>query len=120
MHRHLTVILDALHEVKLLPRQPGETDVAYGYVAAQHRTDVIAEVVRALKTQGYEVHQCTWADEAVLLALDGTEHPLAIRLTASVAERYNLYALSRPRTAQALWQWAHMMFREYLRAQRNQ
>ena len=119
MHQHLTAILNALYDVKLLPRQPLEVDVLYGYVAPLQRAEVIAAVVESFETHGYEVHQCAWGDEVVLLVLSSAIEPLAVRLTSSTSERYNLYTLSRPNTAQALWQWAHQMFRQHVRTQRD-
>lgn len=119
MDAHLTAILDALHGVKLLPRRPPEQNIVYGYVQADRLIAVVAQVSAALGRRGYEVHQCSWSGEVVLLALDGTKHPLALRFTSSSSERYNLYALSRPQHAQALWQWAQAMLRDHLRQQRG-
>jgi hypothetical protein len=119
MDEHLTAILDALDGVKLLPRRPPETNIVYGYVAADRFKRVVAQVVHTLNRRGYEVHQCLWADEAVLLALKDTPHPLAVRLTSSPTERYNLYVLSRPQHAQALWQWAQAMTLEHMRKRRT-
>lgn len=119
MDTHLTAILDVLHGVKLLPRRPPEQNILYGYVQSDRLGAVVAQVSAALSCRGYEVHQCSWSGEAVLLALDGTKHPLALRLTSSSSERYNLYALSRPQHAQALWQWAQAMVRDHIRQQRE-
>lgn len=119
METHLTAILDVLHGVKLLPRRPPEQNIVYGYVQADRLAAVVAQVADALSCRGYEVHQCNWGGEAVLLALNGTKHPLALRLTSSRGERYNLYTLSRPQHAQALWQWAQAMVRDHLRQQRE-
>jgi hypothetical protein len=119
MDEHLTAILDALEGVKLLPRRPPETNIVYGYVAPDQLKVMVAQVVQALNRRGYEVHQCLWASEAVLLALNHTPHPLALRLTSSRAERYSLYALSRPQHPQALWQWAQAMAREHMRKRRE-
>ncbi|HEX6289476.1 MAG TPA: hypothetical protein VFZ66_09815 [Herpetosiphonaceae bacterium] len=115
MDEHLAAILEALDGVKLLPRRPAETNVVYGYVLPEQLAAIVARVADALNRRGYEVHRCMWAGEAVLLALNGTAHPLALRITSSSAERYNLYALSRPQHAQALWQWAEAMARSHAR-----
>jgi hypothetical protein len=115
MNEHLTAILEALSGVKLLPRRPPETNIVYGYVMAECLAAMVAQVSGRLSCRGYEVHQCVWGDEAVLLALNGTASPLALRLTSSAAERYNLYARSRPQHAQALWQWAQAMERDHVR-----
>jgi hypothetical protein len=119
MDEHLTTILDALEGVKLLPRRAFEADVVYGYIGRERLAAMAERISATLHTRGYEVHRCEWADEVVLLALDGTAHPFALRLTASAAERYNLYALSRPQTAQALWQWAQAMLRQRARQRRE-
>lgn len=119
MDTHLTAILDVLHGVKLLPRRRPEHNIVYGYVQAERLALVVARVADALICRGYEVHQCNWGGEAVLLALNNTQDPLALRLTSSSSERYNLYALSRPQHAQALWQWAQAMRRDHLRQRRE-
>lgn len=119
MDEHLTTILDALEGVKLLPRRAFEADVVYGYIEREYLAAMIERICMTLRTRSYEVHHCEWTDEAVLLALDGTAHPFALRLTSSAAERYNLYALSRPQTAQALWQWAQAMVRQHARQRRE-
>lgn len=118
MDEHLTAILDALHGVKLLPRRPSEINIVYGYIVAERMQAVVAQVIDALSSRGYEVHQCSWSSEVVLLALNGTAHLLALRFTSSNLERYNLYTLSRPEYAQALWQWAQAMVREDVCKQR--
>jgi hypothetical protein len=119
MDDQLARLLDALHGVRLLPRRAFETNVVYGYVAPDELTAVTISLLDALVGEGYEVHQCAWPDETVLLALNNTPEPLAIRLTGSADERYNLYALSRPRSAQALWQWAQTMQRQHSRRKNN-
>lgn len=120
MIEQLTTILDALADIKLLPRRAFETDVLYGYVLPDQLEIVVASVVGALSEHGYEVHQCLWENEAVLLAINNPPQPLAMRLTASSSERYNLYAMSRPRSAQVLWQWAQGMMRQQVRKRREQ
>lgn len=119
MVEHLTTILDALDGVRLLPRRAFESDVVYGYIGREHLAAMVERISATLDIRGYEVHHCEWADETVLLALNGTARPLALRLTACPTERYNLYALSRPQTAQALWQWAQAMLREQVRQRRE-
>lgn len=119
MDDHLTTILDALDGVRLLPRRAFERDVVYGYIDREHLAAMVARISASLHAHGYEVHCCEWPDEVVMLALNGTAHPLALRLTACSTERYNLYALSRPQTAQALWQWAQAMVRQLVRQRRE-
>lgn len=119
MDEHVLVIIDALAGVKLLPRRAFEADVLYGYVDRAQQEQLVARVCETLRQRGYELHRCAWPDEVVLLALDGTAHPFALRLTASATERYNLYALSRPRSAQQLWQWAQAMLRQQARQRRE-
>lgn len=113
-----TRFLDALVKVKLLPAHPSETDVLYGYVGGGDLLPIVEGLAQVLQAHGYEVHRCEWQDEAVLLAIDAVPHPLAIRLTASASERYNLYALSRPANAQMLWQWAQRRVRHNARSRR--
>ena len=120
MIEQLTIIIDALADIRLLPRRDFETDVLYGYVLPSELEIVVASVVRALSQHGYEVHQCVWENEAVLLAINDPPQPLAMRVTASPSERYNLYAMSRPRSAQTLWQWAQGMMRQQVRRRREQ
>ncbi len=119
MIEQLITILDALTPIKLLPRHSAEMDVLYGYVPDLLLQAVTASVTRALAEHSYEVHRCEWTDEVVLLAFNARPQPLAIRLTSSATERYNLYALSRPQNAQALWQWAHAMVRQQTRERRS-
>lgn len=119
MDQHVMMILDALDGVKLLPRRAFEVDVLYGYIEREHLAAMVTRISETLRARGYEVHHCEWSNETILLALDGTAHPFALRLTASAAERYNLYALSRPQTAQLLWQWAQAMLREQARRRRE-
>ena len=119
MMEQLTTIIDALADIKLLPRHPSEADVLYGYVARHELPGVVGKVVRSLAERGYEVHRCEWEGEVVLLALNSLPRPLAIRLTSSSTERYNLYALSRPPSAQMLWQWAQAMVRQNTRKRRG-
>lgn len=119
MSERLIELLDVLNEVKLLPRRSSEHGVAYGYVEPEVLAPVSARISRKLSMLGYEVHQCTWDGEVVLLAINNMPHPFAFRLTSSAEERYNLYALSRPETAQTLWQWAQAMTRQQLRQQRR-
>jgi hypothetical protein len=106
MNDHRTAVLDALTNVKLLPRRAAEADVVYGYVDQREAPMIVWAILAWLRQHRYEVHCCEWIGETVLLALNGTPEPTAIRLTTSPAERYTLYTLSRPATAQALWQWA--------------
>ncbi len=120
MLEQLSTIIDALADVRLLPRRVFESDVLYGYVLPNQLETVVPAVVRALGEHGYEVHQCIWENEAVLLAINNPPQPLAMRLTASPAERYNLYSMSRPRNAQTLWQWAQGMIRQQARKRRDQ
>lgn len=119
MDEHLIMILDALDGVRLLPRRAFESDVVYGYIQQEHLAAMVTRISATLHTRGYEVHHCEWPGEAVLLALNGTAHPLALRLTTCPTERYNLYALSRPQTVQALWQWAQAMVRQQVRQRRE-
>lgn len=119
MISQLVALLDALGDVKILPRRASETDVLYGYVDPADLSNVVAELSAALSRHGYEVHRCDWPGETVLLALNDPPQPLAIRLTASATERYNLYAMGRPGNAQALWQWAQRMIREQTRKRRG-
>jgi hypothetical protein len=119
MIEQLITILDALSPIKLLPRRSSEHDVLYGYVPDLLIQAVTTSLTKELVEHGYEVHLCEWADEIVLLALTTQPQPLAIRLTSSATERYNLYALSRPQNAQALWQWAHAMVRQQVRERRS-
>lgn len=119
MIEQLTTILDALADIKLLPRRAFETDVLYGYVLPNQLETVVSSVARALSEHGYEVHECQWENEAVLLAINNPPQPLAMRLTASSSERYSLYSMSRPRNAQMLWQWAQGMMRQRVRQRRK-
>lgn len=119
MIEQLTTILDALADIKLLPRRAFETDVLYGYVLPNQLETVVSSVARALSEHGYEVHECQWENEAVLLAINNPPQPLAMRLTASSSERYSLYSMSRPRNAQMLWQWAQSMMRQRVRQRRK-
>jgi hypothetical protein len=119
MIEQLITILDALTPIKLLPHRSFELDVLYGYVPELLLKAVTASLARELVGHGYEVHRCEWDDEVVILAITTQPQPLAIRLTCSATERYNLYALSRPQNAQALWQWAHGMMRQQARERRS-
>lgn len=119
MITQLLALLDALGDVKILPRRASEADVLYGYVDPTDLQSAAAELSAALGRHGYEVHRCDWPGEIVLLALNDLPRPLAIRLTSSADERYNLYALGRPGNAQALWQWAQTMVRQQARKRRE-
>lgn len=119
MEQHLLAIIDALDNVKLLPRHSGEQGVLYGFVPLEHSAAALPVIVQALEEHGYEVHRCVWRHECVLLALNATAQPLALRITASATERYNLYRLSRPQSPQALWQWAQATVRQQARARRR-
>lgn len=118
MNEQIMNLLDALTGIKLLPRRAFEQDVIYGYVTADQLAHIVNQLTHELSARGYDVHCCEWPGETVLLALHEAQ-PLALRLTSSAGERYNLYALSRPRTAQALWQWAQAMLRHDARRRRG-
>ncbi len=115
MDERLGELLDALAGVRLLPHRPDERGVIYGYVAAESLATVVRQLTAMLVDHRYEVHHCAWRGDVVLLALRAGMEPLAIRLTSRADERYNLYALSRPRSAPALWQWAQVMARRHTR-----
>lgn len=106
MNDHRMAVLDALSNVKLLPRRATEANVVYGFVDQREAPAIVQAIVAWLHGRGYEVHCCEWIGETVLLALNGTPDPLAIRLTTSPGARYDLYTLSRPASPQTLWQWA--------------
>jgi hypothetical protein len=115
MDDRLSELLDVLGAVRLLPHRPDERGVIYGYVADESLATVVKQLVATLVAQRYEVHRCAWRGEIVLLALRDDMEPFAFRLTSRADERYNLYALSRPRSASALWQWAQVMVRRHTR-----
>ena len=119
MEQHILAIMDALDNVKLLPRRPQEQGVLYGFVQSEYVTAALPTIVQALEERGYEVHQCVWLHECVLLALNSTAQPLALRITTSTTERYNLYRLGRPQSPQALWQWAQATVRQQARERRR-
>jgi phosphomannomutase len=116
--RHLW-LLDALAAVRLLPRRAEEHEVIYGYVARESLPAAAATIAAALESRGCEVRRIAARDDTVILARHCDDAPLAIRLTASSRARYDLYALSRPATAQALWQWAQVMARHQQRRDRS-
>ena len=119
MDKRLIGLLDALDGVRLLPPRTGERGVVYGYVSDEACESVINQVITTLTAQQYSVRRCAWHGDVVLLALQHGVEPLAIRLTTSADERYALYALSRPQSAQSLWRWAQVTARRQTRRRRH-